>query len=119
MHDELDGCMLAMKERAERFEKIATTDTTQQLSPGIATGMAIGPEIAPADPAPIRTVWIGAEMVRGVDLTPAPARHDDARRWGCRGLWVRGARIGTCVAVRLGGEAHKGCRLAAALASWG
>src|SRR5262245_49007573 len=66
MHDELDGCMLAaMKERAERFEKIATTDTTQQLSPGTATGMAIGPDIAPADPAPIRTVWIGAAMVRG------------------------------------------------------
>src|SRR5262245_52306376 len=40
-------------------------------------------------------------------------------RWGCRGLWVRGARIGTCVAVRLGGEAPKGCRLAAALAPWG
>src|SRR2546425_7643079 len=44
--------------------------------------MAIGAEIAPADPAPIRTVWIGAEMVRGVDLTAASSRHDDARGWG-------------------------------------
>jgi len=82
-------------------------------------GLAIGAEIAPADPAPIRTVWIGAEMVRGVDLTAASSRHDDARGWSCRGVGVGVARIGTCVAVRLGGEAHKGFRLAAALAPWG
>src|SRR5438093_1065483 len=50
--------------------------------------MAIGAEIAPADPAPIRTVWIGAEMVRGVDLTAASSRHDDARGWSCRGVGV-------------------------------
>ena len=62
MHDQLDGCLLAMKERAESLEKIAPTDTTQQLPPGTATGMAIGPEIAPAHPAPIGTVRIGAEM---------------------------------------------------------
>jgi hypothetical protein len=97
---------------------VATHDT-QQLPPGATIGMAIGTEIAPADPAPLRTVWIGAEMVRGVDLTAASSRHDDARGWGCRGVWVGVARIGTGVAVRLGGEAHKGFRLAAALAPWG
>jgi hypothetical protein len=81
--------------------------------------MAMDAEIAPADPAPIRPVWIGAAMVRSVDLTAASARHDEARGWGCRGVWVGGARIGTGVAGRLDGEAHKGLRLAAALAPWG
>src|SRR5262249_3261057 len=78
--------------------------------------MAIGPEIAPADPAPIRTVWIGAEMVRGVDLTAASARHDDARGWGGRGAWVKGTGVRTGVAVRLGGEALKSFEVAVALA---
>src|SRR5215813_6941440 len=118
-HDELDRGALAMKDGAKGLEKKAATDDTQQLPPGATIGMAIGAEIAPADPAPIRTVGIGAEMVRGVDLTVASSRHDEARGWGCRGVWVGGARIGTGVAVRLGGEAHKGFQLAAALAPWG
>src|SRR5215470_16603462 len=108
-----------MEERAEGLEKIVTTDDTQQLPPGATIGMAIGAEIAPADPAPIHTVWIGAEMVRGVDLTAASSRHDEARGWSCRGVWVGVARMGTCIAGRLGGEAHKGFRLAAARVPWG
>ena len=36
-------------------------------------------------------------------------------RWGCRGVWVGIARIGTGVAGRLGGEARKGCGLTLAL----
>ena len=69
-----------MKERAERLEEIVTTDHTQQLPPGTASGMAIGAEIAPPHPAPIGTVRVRAEMVGGVDYTTAPARHDEA--WG-------------------------------------
>src|SRR6266699_3167010 len=56
---------LAMEDRPEGLQKVAATDDAQQLSPGATTGMAIGPEIAPADPAPICTVWIGAEMRGG------------------------------------------------------
>ena len=107
-----------MKERAEGLEKIATTGDTQQLPPGTATGMAVGAEIAPARPAPIGTVRIGAEMVRGVDLTAASSRHDEAWWWGGRGSWVGGTRVFTSVAMRFGGEAHKGCGLAATLAPW-
>jgi hypothetical protein len=62
-YDELGGSALAVQERAEGLEKIAATGDTQQLPPGPAMGMAIGAEIAPAHPAPIGTVRIGAEMV--------------------------------------------------------
>jgi hypothetical protein len=118
-HDEVDGGALAMKDGAEGLKKIAATGDAEQLPPGAPIGMAIGAEIAPAHPAAIGTVRVGAEMAGGVDLTPTSARHDDAWGWGCRGVGVGVARIGTGVAVRLGGEAHKGFRLAAALAPWG
>jgi hypothetical protein len=80
-HNELDRGALAVKERAEGFEKIATTDYTQQLPPGTATGMAIGTEIAPAHPAPIGAVRVRAEMGGGVDLAAASPLGYDARRW--------------------------------------
>jgi hypothetical protein len=58
-------------------------------------------------------------MVRGVDLTAASARHDEARGvGGCRSVWAGGARVYTGVAVRSCGEAHKGFRLAAMRAPW-
>jgi len=101
VHDELDGCVLAMQERAERLEKIATTDTTQQLSPGTTTGMAIGPDIAPADPAPIGTIWVGAEMPGGVHLAAAPPCGHDAGWRGTGCLWTEGADMRTGVARRL------------------
>ena len=67
-----------MEERAAGLEKIAPTGHTQQLPPGTAIGMAIGPEIAPADPAAIGTVRVRAEVCRGVDLASAPSRWHDA-----------------------------------------
>ena len=104
---------LAMQERAQSLQKRAATDETEQLAPVTTIGMAVGAEIAPADPAAIGTVRIGAEMVRGVDLTAASARQDEARWWGCRGVWAGVACVGTGVAVRSRGEACKGLRLAA------
>src|SRR5262249_20761889 len=62
-HDEVDRGALPVKDRAERLEKIATTDDTQRLPPGPTTGMAIGAEIAPSHPAAIGTIWVGAAMV--------------------------------------------------------
>src|SRR5262249_1832257 len=76
-------------------------------------------EIAPAHPAAIGTVRVWAEMGGGVDLTAAPPRGDDARGWSCGGLRMGVGRVLTGVAVRLGGETHKGFRLAAARAPWG
>src|SRR5262245_6157147 len=105
-----------MKNGAEGLQKIAVTGDAQQLPPGTTVGMAIGAEIAPDHPGPIRTGRIGAEMVRSIDLTAASARHDDARGWGGRGVWVRSTGVLTGVAVRLGGEALKRCEGAVALA---
>ena len=107
-----------MKNRAEGLQKRAATGDAQQLPPRTATRMAIGAEITPAHPAMVSTIRIGADMVPGVDLTAASAHHDDARGWGCRGLWAGVARVGTGIAVRSCGEARKGFRLAATRAPW-
>ena len=61
-HDELDRGTLAMQERAEGLENITATGNAEQLPPGTAPRMAIGPEIAPAHPATIGTGRVGAEM---------------------------------------------------------
>src|SRR5712691_8740294 len=78
-----------MEEGAEGLENRAMTDHTQQLPPGTAIGMAIGAEIAPADPAVIGTVRVGTEMGGGVDRTTAPSRGHDARWRGAGGLRVK------------------------------
>src|SRR6266446_1674450 len=108
-----------MEEGAEGLEKIATTDHTQQLPPGTAMGMAIGAEIAPADPSPRGTVRVRAEVRRGVDLAASPPRGHDARWRGAGGLRVEVAGVRTGVAVRLFREARKGCDLTVAFWYWG
>ena len=70
-----------MKDRTKGLEKIAVTGDAQQLPPGAPIGMAIGTEIAPADPAVIGTVRVGAAMRGGVDLAAAPPCGHDAG-WG-------------------------------------
>jgi hypothetical protein len=62
-HEELDGGALTIKECAGGLEKIVATGDAQQLPPTATIGIAIGPEMAPADPTPIGTIRIGAEMV--------------------------------------------------------
>src|SRR2546428_12154155 len=108
-----------MQERPEGLQKIATTDHTQQLPPGTATGMAIGAEIAPSDPAPIGTVRVRAEVRRSVDLAAAPPRGHDTGWRGAGCLWTEVAGRRTGVAMRLGGEARKGLALTMALGHWG
>ena len=54
------------------------------LPPGAAVGMAIGLEIAVADPAILGTVPRGAKLDRGIDLARTPPRGGDHwRRWRC------------------------------------
>src|SRR5262249_37410345 len=81
--------------------------------------MAIGAEIAPAHPALVRTVRIGTELRRGVDLAVAPPRGHEARWRGGRWLGVRGTTVRTGVARRFVGEARKGCGLTGVLGPWG
>jgi hypothetical protein len=112
-HDELDGGARAGQERAAGLQKVAVPSDAQQLSPGTPMGRAIGAEIAPAPPAPRRTVRIGADMGYGGDRTPAPARHDEARWRRCGSLRARGSAVRTGIAGWLAGEARKEFRLAA------
>jgi hypothetical protein len=81
--------------------------------------MAIGTEIAPAHPAAIGTIRVGAEMVRGVDVATAPPRQDEARGWGGRDVWVGGAHLCTVGAMRLGGEPRQGFGCTLAREPWG
>src|SRR5262245_54144381 len=59
--------VLAMKERAMRFEEIAATTDAMQLTPGSAAGMAVGAEIAKPCPAPVGTAGLRTTVRRGVD----------------------------------------------------
>src|SRR4029453_10054490 len=71
-----------MQDRAEGLEKRAATGDAQQLPPGTTTRMAIGPEIAPADPAPIGTGWVGAEMRGGIYRVAGYVRGTEQRGRG-------------------------------------
>src|SRR2546426_11455357 len=96
-----------MEERAERLEKGAAADHTQQLPPGTATGMAIGAEIAPADPALVPTVRIRAAMGGGVDLASSPPRGHEAWWRRCGGERAGSSGVLPGVAVRLLGASRK------------
>src|SRR5262249_35412074 len=108
-----------MKERAEGLEKVAATDHTQQLPPGTATRMAVGAEIAPADPAPIGTVWVRAEVHRGGGLAAAAPCGHEGGWWSCGGGQAGSGGVLTGVAVRLFDEAFKGFGRTVALWLWG
>ena len=108
-----------MEEGAESLQKIAMTDHTQELSPGTPIGMAIGTEVAPAHPASIGTIWVRAEVHRGIDVAAAPPRERDARGRSGRGVRVGIGGLRTGVAGRLGGEARKEFRRTVALGGGG
>src|SRR5439155_4152556 len=104
--------------RSEALQEIAATGDTEQLPPGAPIGMAIGAEIAPSHPALVRTVRIGTEMGRGVDLAAAPPRGHDVRWRGCGWLWVRGTAVLTGVAWSFLVVVRKGCGLTVSFWPW-
>src|SRR5919108_4945386 len=66
--------------------KVALAGGTVELAPGAAIGMAVGAQVAGAQPAPIGTVGVRAKMHRGIHLTRAPVRRGQRlgahrRRW--------------------------------------
>src|SRR5262249_43453250 len=79
-----------------------------QLSPRATVGMTIRTEIAEPHPTPIRTVRIGAELLRGVHVARASPTGGDRRwrRWQGqrRGVLRRPLPGGT---AGLAGEARK------------
>src|SRR5215468_4279257 len=75
-----------MEKRAGDLREIALARDTLELAPGLATGMAVGANIATPEPAVIRAIVIGTELPRGDDGAPASPREDDHRRWRARGF---------------------------------
>src|SRR5262245_16631840 len=69
-----------MQRCAMGLQHIPLTLAAIQLSPGATVGMTIRTEIAEPHPTPIRTVRMGAELLRGVHVTRASPTGDD-RRW--------------------------------------
>src|SRR4029453_7052368 len=71
-----------------------------ELTPGAPTGMAVGPEIAQAEPAPIGTMAVRTKVPGGVDLTGSPVRrgHGVGRyrrgRLGMRGISLTQGTMG-------------------------
>src|SRR5262249_26135525 len=84
-HELLGRDALAMQRRTARLQKIPLPLAAITLARWGAVRMTIRTEIAPAHPAAIVAVRIGAEMLRGVHLAwPSPA-GGDRRRW--EGRW--------------------------------
>src|SRR5438132_13063622 len=80
-HQLLGRHALAMQRGAMGLLEVTFTAGAIQLAPGTAARMAIGTQVAPADPAAIRTVRVRAEVCRGVHLARAAARGDDTGWW--------------------------------------
>src|SRR2546430_8649579 len=97
-----------MKRCAMGLQHIPLTLAAIQLSPRATVGMTIRTEIAEPHPTPIRTVRIGAELLRGVHLARASPTGGDRRwrrrRWRRRGLLRRLLTGGT---AGVAGEARK------------
>src|SRR5262245_42365607 len=106
-----------MQRGAVRRKKVPATLAAIELSPGAATGMPVGRDIAPPEPAPIATGGIGTEMLRGVDVTAAASCRRNRRGWRRRGLqpWSL-AHLFTSSATGWRGGARKGGGLLGVLA---
>src|SRR3989442_4072661 len=78
-----------MEKRAGGLREIALARDALELAPGLATGMAVGADIAAAEPAVIRAIVIGTKMPIGIDDAPASPRKDDHRRGRDRDLRKR------------------------------
>src|SRR4030095_6450954 len=106
-----------MQRGAMRLKKIPATLAAIELSPGAATGMPVGHDIAPPEPAPIATGGIGTDMMRVVDVTAAASCRRNRRGW--RRRWVQPgslAHLLTSSATGLTGEPRKGLGLFGVLA---
>ena len=70
-----------MENRAICFIKITLARDALKLVPGLTTGMAVGADIAQAEPAPVGTIRIGTEMPRRIDGAPSATGEEDRWRW--------------------------------------
>jgi hypothetical protein len=63
LHDQFHGHLFAMEDRAMMLGKVAVARGAVELSPGTATGIAVGPEIPQPEPAAIATACMGTEVL--------------------------------------------------------
>jgi hypothetical protein len=89
MDDEVGRRTLAMEDRAVGFITIPLARYTLKLPPGLTTGMAVGADIAQAEPAAIGTIRIGTEMPRRIDGALAASVEEDQWRWRAWGFRTR------------------------------
>src|SRR5499426_528352 len=112
VHDEVNRDALAVEQGALGLQKVSIAVGAVQLTPRPTAGMAIGPEVAQAEPAAIATVGSRTELLGGVDLTPASSRRDHQRWRGAGRLTARRDALFTGVAGGLTGRADKGLGVA-------
>src|SRR5438132_2903860 len=96
-----------MEERAEGLQKGAATGDAEQLAPGTAMGMAIGPQIVQPQPAAIATAPMGAKVLRGVHGARPAVRRGHRLGWGWRRHVGMGGLMLTQGALRPLGQAGK------------
>jgi len=60
-----------------------------KLPPGLAAGMAIGADIAQAEPAVVRAIRIGTKMARRINGALSTPGEEDRWRWRSRGFGTR------------------------------
>src|SRR5207248_10946216 len=87
--EQLNGDLLPMKDRPMMLRKVAFARVEVELSPGTATGMAVGTEVAQPEPAAIAAIAVGTKMPRRIHRPGAAVRErqgigPDRRR--CMGL---------------------------------
>src|SRR5713101_4434869 len=106
-----------MQRRAMRLKKIPVTCAAIELSPGTATWITFGRDIAQPEPATIATVGFRTEMIGGVDVPAAASCRSNRRGW--RRRWLQPGsldRLLTSSARGFTGETQKGLGLFGALA---
>src|SRR4030095_2803952 len=77
INDELRRGALTVEERAVGLIKITAVRDALELAPSLTTGMAIGADVAAAEPAPVGTTGDGAKVRVGVDRTRAASGQGD------------------------------------------
>src|SRR5262249_28758715 len=107
-HDELQRGTLAVKDRAMGFREIVLAGDVLQLLSGLATGMFIGPVIAPAQPAMVGIIRFWIEVCVGVDSPSATSGITDDRWWEVWRLGLRSGCLFTGCAQRFVEEAREG-----------
>ncbi|PON18345.1 hypothetical protein C2W62_08420 [Candidatus Entotheonella serta] len=70
-----------MEDRAVCFIKISLARYTLQLAPGLTARMAVGADIAQAEPAAIGAMRNWTEMSSGIDGALATPVEGDERWW--------------------------------------